>query len=662
MKHWKWAIGLGLASALSAAPREAEAFCGFYVSGADAKLFNNATQVVLMRDGIRTVLSMQNDYEGPPSAFALVIPVPVVLQEENVKTLPREIFAKVDQLAAPRLVEYWEQDPCAVQARPEAMAAPGARAKGARSEESEGRADYGVTVEAQFSVGEYEIVILGAKDSSGLDSWLRDNEYKIPEGAEPVLRPYVQSNMKFFVAKVNTDKVSFETVDGKRRAKLSPLRFHYDDDRFSLPVRLGLLNSSGTQDLIVHILSPNKRFEVANYPNVTIPTNLDLDEKAIDKFGGFYADLFDRTLEKHPKAVVTEYAWDAATCDPCPTPPLQHGELMTLGADVIAGDDSSRPRVPIVVESAGTSAGSAAPVDDPLGPPRRRVAYRSMLGPIRACYGELLGEDKAAEGKVELSYQVSAQNTPTNLVVRTSGKLPAKLAECVKARAQTMRVNDAVGQPAKLSAVLRSIVQPPSMNFVLTRLHARYGKDTLGEDLVFREAPPIFGGREVYGEGKKLEQSAKVEPNGRNNFQGRYAIRHLWEGPIKCKNPQRGVWGGPPAGKQQKTQSALDLAFAPRGKTELAQLVVQDVPEIGIEGLGPGRSNPVAYEKAKKKAASKAADAVANAPSVDVPPDGGGCGCEVAGGAEPSTKRGMGFAALAGLAALAAFARRPRRP
>ena len=46
--------------------------------------------VVLMRDGTRTVLSMQNNYQGPPEDFAMVVPVPVVLQKENVKTLPRE--------------------------------------------------------------------------------------------------------------------------------------------------------------------------------------------------------------------------------------------------------------------------------------------------------------------------------------------------------------------------------------------------------------------------------------------------------------------------------------------------------------------------------------------------------------------------------------------
>jgi hypothetical protein len=65
-----------------------------------------------MRDGKRTILSMQNHYDGPPEDFAMVVPVPVVLKEEHVKTLPHDVFKRVDQMASPRLVEYWEQDPC----------------------------------------------------------------------------------------------------------------------------------------------------------------------------------------------------------------------------------------------------------------------------------------------------------------------------------------------------------------------------------------------------------------------------------------------------------------------------------------------------------------------------------------------------------------------
>jgi len=105
----KFVLG-ALALALSTTP--AHAFCGFYVSGSGDKLFNEATEVVLMRDGTRTVLSMQNDFKGPLEDFAMVVPVPVVLHEKDVKTLPKDVFAHTDGLGTPRLVEYWEQDPC----------------------------------------------------------------------------------------------------------------------------------------------------------------------------------------------------------------------------------------------------------------------------------------------------------------------------------------------------------------------------------------------------------------------------------------------------------------------------------------------------------------------------------------------------------------------
>src|SRR5215204_6580109 len=90
----------------------AHAFCGFYVSGSDKKMFNDATNVVLMRSGTRTVLSMQNDYRGPLEDFAMVIPVPVVLKQSDVRVVEKAVLDRLDSLGSPRLVEYWEQDPC----------------------------------------------------------------------------------------------------------------------------------------------------------------------------------------------------------------------------------------------------------------------------------------------------------------------------------------------------------------------------------------------------------------------------------------------------------------------------------------------------------------------------------------------------------------------
>jgi MYXO-CTERM domain-containing protein len=190
-----------------------------------------------------------------------------------------------------------------------------------------------------------------------------------------------------------------------------------------------------------------------------------------DHFGEFYAALFDRTLEKHPGAVVTEYSWQASSCDPCPGPTIDESELMTLGADV----------------------------------------------------------------------------------------LPS-----------------------------------PTYDFVLTRLHARYGKD-LKDDLVFAAAPPIAGGREFLQTGGQLEQG--VQSSGTNMFQGRYAIRHPWTGPIRCEHPRRGLWGGPPAEiavQDPGVKPALGLAFVPRGKVQLAASLVHDDPDLGVHAEGVTGSKPKA--------------------------------------------------------------------
>jgi len=508
----------------------AHAFCGFYVSDSGSKLFNNATQVALMREGTRTVLSMQNNYEGPPERFALVVPVPVVLQKENVKTLPRDLFTKLEQLDAPRLVEYWEQDPCAQEGggvgTGQGFGNGHGRLGGAHASKAN---ELGVTVEAQFTVGEYEIVILSAEDSGGLDTYLRREKYNIPVGAEPYLRPYVAKGSKFFVAKVDPAKVTF---DERHQAQLSPLRFHYDSEQFTLPVRLGLLNAKDTQDLIVHVLAKGQRYEASNYENVAIPTNLDVNESAKGDFAGVYNALFDDTVREHPKSVVTEYSWDAGTCDPCPGPALSSQDLATLGADAL--------------------------------PPSPSPSSQGFPLAGRGRFGSRFGG-----------------------------------------------------------------------GFVLTRLHARYTKDALGDDLVFRAAPPIVGGREMRAFGTSLEQTPS--PSSFNNFQARYAIRHPWTGEIKCEHPVRDVWGGPPGKSYEPPSAATKLAFSDRSSNKLASFV--------------------AYKSQPTSSATAPAPSASSSPTAP-PPAKSGCGCELAGIPTPIPMPGATFSSFL----LAAWILRRRRP
>jgi hypothetical protein len=310
--------------ALAVAPN-AEAFCGFYVAKADASLYNQASQVVMARKDGKTVLSLMNDYQGELQDFALVVPVPQVLQEGQIHIGDAALFQRIDNFSAPRLVEYRDDDPC----RPmvmEDMARPAtAMEKNARQPEAD--RSLGVTVEAEYTVGEYDIVILSAKESDGLEIWLQSNGYKIPAGASQSLRPYIMQGMKFFVAKVNLAEQS------KTGLKfLRPLQFAFESEKFMLPIRLGMINAKGPQDLLVYILTEKGRVEASNYQTLKLPSNMDIPEYVKDDFAGFYKALFDRqTRQKNLRAVFTEYFWNMGWCDPCAAEPLTVTELKQLG-------------------------------------------------------------------------------------------------------------------------------------------------------------------------------------------------------------------------------------------------------------------------------------------------------------------------------------------
>jgi hypothetical protein len=479
-------------AATLAAP-SAHAFCGFFVAGSSSKLTNPASQVAIVRQGSRTTMSLSNTYQGPPENFAMIVPVPVVLHEKDVRTLDLTVFDHIDALSAPRLVEYWEQDPCSPPVKYEKRARSSSRREMAMDkDDSAVDRKLGVTIEAKFAVGEYQILILSAKESNGLDQWLRLNHYTIPDGAAEALAPYVADKMKFFVAKVDIKKVK---KNEQGLIQLSPLRVTYESQEVRLPVRLGLLNAGPKQDLVVYMLSPDHRYEVANYPNLFIPTNLDVADEVRHDFPSFYAELFDAALApRQNKAVVTEYAWQTTSCDPCPTPPLASEEIEILGADLGRG------------------------VINDIGPSNQR---RPSRGGFNAGAG-----------------------------------------------------------------------------WVLTRLHARYDKTSLSDDLIFKEAPPVWGGRANW-DGQSADAGAKLMSGGANNFQGRYIIRHYWQGQVKCQTPQYGQWGGPPNGASAEDMAAAGgakagkgLALAARGKIALRKVVRSPVPTLGIPGAPPPRHAP----------------------------------------------------------------------
>ena len=65
-----------------------------------------------------------------------------------------------------------------------------------------------------------------------------------------MLASYLKQNMRFFVAKVNLTeqaKLGF--------SYLRPLQVAYESPKFMLPIRLGMVNADGAQELFVYALT-----------------------------------------------------------------------------------------------------------------------------------------------------------------------------------------------------------------------------------------------------------------------------------------------------------------------------------------------------------------------------------------------------------------------
>ncbi len=319
----------------------ASSFCGFFVAKAGAKLYNKSSQVILVRDGEQTVVTMSNDFQGDVRDFAMVVPVPVVLKEQDIRVVEPGIFKRLDDHTAPRLAEYYDENPCMPVVAAEYLLNKEVMQRAVPMSVMEDAAvDLGVTIEAQYQIGEYDILILSAKESSGLKTWLNKNNYSIPAQAEEVLDPYIKNDLKFFVVKVNLEEQKNSGFE-----ELRPIQIRYNSSKFMLPIRLGMANAKEMQDLTVYAFTKTGRVECTNYRTVKMPTDREVAEFVEPNFSKFYVDVFNKQYNYQQKrGVFLEYAWDLSAsqpvkCDPCPTPPLAMMDLSQTGVDWLQGQN-----------------------------------------------------------------------------------------------------------------------------------------------------------------------------------------------------------------------------------------------------------------------------------------------------------------------------------
>jgi hypothetical protein len=328
---------------LAATQTTAHAFPGFYAGKSEARLLNASSQVVLVRDGKRTVLTLQSDYQGPLEDFVLVVPTPTPLKEGQVRFADSALFERLDAYSSPRLLAYRDADPCDMHLEwgldSYAVSPDAAGAAVFSLYTGNSRKDLGVEVLSSFRLGVYNIVNLVATQSAGLEAWLRANGYRVPPGTSAALQPYIRQGMGFFVV-----KASLQALEGSGYTRLRPLQFAYESDKLVLPLRLGMLNAppDQMQDLVIYAITRTDRMQSSNYRTLKPPSNTHLPYFVKPQFRRFFQDMVEQQRRQEPvPAVVTEYVWDMAWCDPCTAEPLSKTELQQAGVFWGSGQDAA---------------------------------------------------------------------------------------------------------------------------------------------------------------------------------------------------------------------------------------------------------------------------------------------------------------------------------
>ena len=310
-------------------------------------------------------------------------------------------------------------------------------------------------------------------------------------------------------------------------------------------------------------------------------------------------------------------------------PGLDESELATLGGDVVLGSpDGGAPDERIVeVRAADVTVGDGMERDV-----AHRVVRRIFPG-LKGCF----------ETAAEMNAQLGAAHPALKMTIDTEGNVAtaaaspptgdAELDACLAKMALSLTfpaplrpVEVRYGLSVRITRVAK-VLSPFEM--VLTRLHARYDKSSLGEDIVFKAVDAIAGGREhMLAFDAGIERGSTPSPS--NNFQARYVIRHPWTGPIACEKPFRGSWGGPPLDAGLSAPSpiaATGLAFVPRGQASLTSFV-KEVPEIGF---GSASAPPAPSEPPPAPSAAPAPEAKKSCAGCATAPNGGAWGGMAAG-------------------------------
>ena len=385
-----------IAALLALVPSAASAFGGGFVS-TDTAPTVTGSRIIVAHDGERTVLTLAPRVSGGSGDFALIIPTPTVPSADDVRLVAPDTVAAIDAFTAPRLLSYscddlhpygqdtgrynyygygygyyYVQTTDRVYGGPfrahsgrglfSCEGGPGTRWYGPYGEYVAGPRDTGAADTADtdapdgagggtivttafrddWTEATYDTAVFSADTRDALDAWMTERGLAPTPQQSAVLDEYVAAGRGFVAA----------AVAGSSAGSLPPLQIAFDGPLDSVPLRLGLAQSPGEQDVVLISIDASDagRAEVVDWPKTSIPDACMVDQTEQGAFTARYeSDLATAIAASASHATdtdtdagsawagwVVEFAGSPLVCDPCPDGPLTTPQLAELGASAPA--------------------------------------------------------------------------------------------------------------------------------------------------------------------------------------------------------------------------------------------------------------------------------------------------------------------------------------
>lgn len=282
-------------------------------------------RILFAVDNGKVTAHIQIQYSGDAKEFGWLVPLPSV---PVVKVGSEELFTLLLQQTQPtyRTNTVFTGEGCRRQASPGFSLGCGSpttidRVGGEFQNSGTASQAPPSPVVIQASVGPYDYAVLKADDRAAMVTWLADNRYTIPTGADDVVAPYIRPGAYFLALKLTS---------GASTGDIAPVVLEYASALPMIPITLTSIGAQPNMGVQVWMVGRGRAIP-RNYHHVVInDAQLDWANGA-----GNYSAVVTAAVATAPTkhAFVTEYAGTSTVMRDTLVPPGRFGTVSALAAE-----------------------------------------------------------------------------------------------------------------------------------------------------------------------------------------------------------------------------------------------------------------------------------------------------------------------------------------